>query len=148
MSSLFSSISKLVSGGPALNYTLADEPYGTAWGCWTHFPGTSKEDGSSASVFKLTAADPNDLKLAAARNGVKRLKMVRSSAAAAEANTPALLSCMHPERSSSPHPESHLITERAHQRGSMVSFLNLPPVNTWLCTCMAPMHLNACCMRV
>lgn len=82
MASLFSSISKLVSGGPALPYTLAEEPYQTAWGCWTHYPATSKDDGSPASVFKLTASDPNDLKLAAARNGVKRLRMVRASAAA------------------------------------------------------------------
>ncbi len=72
MASLFSGL----WGGPALKYTLADEPYRQAWGCWTHYPATSKEDGSPASVFKLTASDPNDLKLVAARNGVKRLKLV------------------------------------------------------------------------
>ncbi|KIZ00224.1 putative inactive serine/threonine-protein kinase scy1 [Monoraphidium neglectum] len=77
MSSLFSSISKLVSGGPSLAYTVGEEPYSQAWGCWTHYPATSKEDGSPASVFKLIAADPNDRKLAAARNGVKRLRMLR-----------------------------------------------------------------------
>jgi hypothetical protein len=80
MSSLFSSISKLVSGGPSLAYTVGEEPYSQAWGCWTHYPATSKEDGSPASVFKLIAADPNDRKLAAARNGVKRLRMVCASA--------------------------------------------------------------------
>ena len=78
MSSLFSSISKLVGGGPALNYNIKeDQPYRQAWGSWSHYPATSKEDGSPASVFKLTVADPNDKKLIAARNGVKRLRMVR-----------------------------------------------------------------------
>jgi hypothetical protein len=75
--SLFSSLSKLVGGGPALNYTLADEPYREAWGCWTHYPATSRDDGSPASVFKLSVPDPNDIKLVVSRNGVRRLKMVR-----------------------------------------------------------------------
>lgn len=77
MASLFSSISKLVGGGPALNYTLSETPYREAWGCWTHYPATSKDDGSPVSVFRLSVADPNDRKLVAARNGVRRLKMVR-----------------------------------------------------------------------
>ncbi|GBF94506.1 hypothetical protein Rsub_07040 [Raphidocelis subcapitata] len=75
--SFFSSISKFVGGGPALNYNVDEVPYPQAWGCWTHHPATSREDGSPASVFKLSVADPNDRKLAAARNGVRRLKMLR-----------------------------------------------------------------------
>lgn len=84
--SLFSSIAKLAGvGGPALAYTLG-EPYREAWGPWTHYAATSNADGSPASVFKLTAADPNDLKLAAARNGVKRLRMVRVLARCGQQN--------------------------------------------------------------
>ena len=75
---MFAKLSALVGGGPALNYTVDPEPYEVAWGCWTHHSGTSREDGSPVSVFRIAATDPNDLKLAAARNGVKRLKLVSS----------------------------------------------------------------------
>lgn len=74
---MFAKLSALVGGGPALNYNLEPEPYEVAWGCWTHFPGSSREDGSPVSVFRIAATEPNDLKLVAARNGVKRLRMVR-----------------------------------------------------------------------
>jgi SCY1-like protein 1 len=73
---MFAKLSALVGGGPALNYNVDPEPYEVAWGCWTHFGGTSREDGSPVSVFRIAATDPNDLKLTAARNGVKRLRMV------------------------------------------------------------------------
>lgn len=73
---MFAKLSALVGGGPALNYNVDPEPYEVAWGCWTHFGGTSREDGSPVSVFRIAATDPNDLKLVAARNGVKRLRMV------------------------------------------------------------------------
>lgn len=73
---MFAKLSALVGGGPALNYNVEPEPYEVAWGCWTHFPGSSREDGSPVSVFRIAATDPNDLKLVAARNGVKRLRMV------------------------------------------------------------------------
>ncbi|WIA22885.1 hypothetical protein OEZ86_009825 [Tetradesmus obliquus] len=74
---MFAKLSALVGGGPALNFNVDPHQYDTAWGCWTHHSGTSKEDGSAVSVFKIAAADPNDVKLVAARNGVKRLKMLR-----------------------------------------------------------------------
>jgi SCY1-like protein 1 len=74
---MFAKLSALVGGGPALNYNLDPEPFEVAWGCWSHYRGTSREDGSAVSVFKIAAADPADLKLVAARNGVKRLRMVR-----------------------------------------------------------------------
>lgn len=77
---MFAKLSALVGGGPALNYNVDPEPYEVAWGCWTHFGGTSREDGSRVSVFRIAAADPNDLKLTAARNGVKRLRMVSRTA--------------------------------------------------------------------
>jgi SCY1-like protein 1 len=76
---MFAKLSALVAGGPALNFNVDPHQYDTAWGCWTHHNGTSKEDGSAVSVFKIAAVDPNDVKLVAARNGVKRLKMVSSN---------------------------------------------------------------------
>jgi SCY1-like protein 1 len=63
-------------GGPTLNYNVEEPPYERAWGQWTHHRGTSKEDGSAVSIFKFTSADPNDRRLALARNGIRRLKMV------------------------------------------------------------------------
>jgi SCY1-like protein 1 len=77
---MFAKLSALVAGGPALNYNVEAVPFGVAWGGWSHYAGTSKEDGSAVSVFKMVAADPNDLKLAAARNGIKRLRMVGATA--------------------------------------------------------------------
>ncbi len=76
---MFAKLTALVSGGPTLNYDV-HEPYDVAWGPWTHFRGSSKDDGSPVSVFKLAVSDPNDLKLAAARNGIKRLKLVGGAA--------------------------------------------------------------------
>jgi SCY1-like protein 1 len=73
---MFAKLSALVAGGPALNFNVDPHQYDTAWGCWTHHSGTSKEDGSAVSVFKIAAVDSNDVKLVAARNGVRRLKMV------------------------------------------------------------------------
>ncbi|KAJ6848265.1 putative inactive serine/threonine-protein kinase scy1 [Iris pallida] len=52
------------------------EPYSSAWGSWTHHRGTSKDDGSSVSIFSLSASN-QDGHLAAGRNGVKRLRTVR-----------------------------------------------------------------------
>ncbi|KAK7295170.1 hypothetical protein RJT34_18075 [Clitoria ternatea] len=59
-----------------LPYTIA-EPYPSAWGSWTHSRATSKDDGSPVSVFSLSASNAQDGHLAAARNGVKRLRTVR-----------------------------------------------------------------------
>ncbi|KAF9591028.1 hypothetical protein IFM89_001238 [Coptis chinensis] len=53
------------------------EPYGSAWGSWVHYRGTSKDDGSSVSIFALSGSNPQDGHLAAGRNGVKRLRTVR-----------------------------------------------------------------------
>jgi len=75
---MFAKLSALTGlGGPALNYKIEDAySSAAAWGSWTHHAGTSNEDGSAVSIFRLSANDPNDLKLVAARNGVKRLRMV------------------------------------------------------------------------
>jgi hypothetical protein len=73
---MFAKLSALVGGGPSLNYNIED-PYQQAWGPWTHYAGTNRDDNSRVSVFKVSAVDPNDRVLVAARNGVKRLKMVR-----------------------------------------------------------------------
>lgn len=53
------------------------EPYPSAWGSWTHFRGTSKDDGSLVSIFSLSGSNAQDGHLAAGRNGVKRLRTVR-----------------------------------------------------------------------
>ncbi|XP_057958163.1 uncharacterized protein LOC131151022 [Malania oleifera] len=53
------------------------EPYSSAWGSWTHFRGSSKDDGSPVSIFSLSGSNAQDGHLAAGRNGVKRLRTVR-----------------------------------------------------------------------
>jgi len=53
------------------------EPYSTAWGGWTHCRGTSKDDNSPVSIFSYTGSNAQDARLAAARNGAKRLRVVR-----------------------------------------------------------------------
>jgi SCY1-like protein 1 len=75
---MFAKLTALVGGGYAFPYDVG-ETYESAWGQWAHHTGSSKEDGSAVSIFKLSAADPNDRRLTLARNGVKRLKMVRST---------------------------------------------------------------------
>ncbi|KAL2645070.1 hypothetical protein R1flu_012657 [Riccia fluitans] len=53
------------------------EPYSTAWGSWTHYRGTSKDDNSPVSIFSLVGISGQDGRLVAARNGAKRLRTVR-----------------------------------------------------------------------
>ncbi|KAI9077939.1 hypothetical protein K1719_040068 [Acacia pycnantha] len=53
------------------------QPYPSAWGSWTHYRGTSKDDGSPVSIFSLSGSNAQDGHLAAGRNGVKRLRTVR-----------------------------------------------------------------------
>ena len=66
---------QLVGGANAFPYTLGQQfPSGGPVG-WKHFEGTSKEDGSRVSIFRVSGS-PSDHKLQAARNGVKRLKSV------------------------------------------------------------------------
>ncbi|KAJ8472085.1 hypothetical protein OPV22_026428 [Ensete ventricosum] len=64
------------TGPKDLPYNIG-EPYPSAWGSWTHHRGTSKEDGSSVSIFSLSGSSSQDGHLAAGRNGVKRLRTVR-----------------------------------------------------------------------
>ncbi|XP_076916721.1 uncharacterized protein LOC143576539 isoform X1 [Bidens hawaiensis] len=77
---MFKFLKDVVSGSGAgvkdLPYTIG-EPYSSAWGSWTHSRGTSKDDGSPVSIFSITGSSANDGHLAAARNGVKRLRTVR-----------------------------------------------------------------------
>ena len=73
---MFAKLTALVSSSPAFPYELGIA-YEDAWGSgWTHFKGTKREDGSLVSVFKLTSDSRHDRRLVAARNGVKRLRMV------------------------------------------------------------------------
>ncbi|KAL6558094.1 hypothetical protein OROMI_018444 [Orobanche minor] len=72
---------KGVVGGSAtgrkdLPYNIG-EPYPSAWGSWVHSRGTSKDGGAPVSVFSLSGCNFSDGHLAAGRNGVKRLRMVR-----------------------------------------------------------------------
>ncbi|XP_004297714.1 PREDICTED: probable inactive serine/threonine-protein kinase scy1 isoform X1 [Fragaria vesca subsp. vesca] len=64
------------SGPKDLPYNIG-EPYPSAWGSWSHCRGTSKDDGSQVSIFSITGSNAQDGHLAAARNGVKRLRTVR-----------------------------------------------------------------------
>ncbi len=73
---MFAKLTALVSSSPTFPYQLGDA-YEDAWGSgWTHYKGNKKEDGSLVSVFKLTSDSPHDRRLVAARNGIKRLRMV------------------------------------------------------------------------
>lgn len=68
-------LKQLVGGGTSFPYVIGPE-YNTAFGSWSHYEGTSKEDNSAVSIFKLTSGK-SDPKLEAARNGVKRLRTVK-----------------------------------------------------------------------
>ena len=76
---MWSALSSIVGvSSKPFPYTLG-EPFADAWGGWQHCQGTAKDDPTAeVSVFKLTAA-AGDAKLAAARNGVKRLRMASHS---------------------------------------------------------------------
>ncbi|GIL51106.1 hypothetical protein Vafri_7196 [Volvox africanus] len=73
---MFAKLTALVGGGYSFPYVI-EEPYDSAWGQWTHFRGKSKDDNSPVSIFKTSSANANDPILVCARNGVKRLKMLR-----------------------------------------------------------------------
>lgn len=68
-------LKQLVGSTSSFPYTLG-VAHTTAFGAWSHYDGTSKEDNSSVSIFKLSASKSDPQKLQAARNGVKRLKSV------------------------------------------------------------------------
>jgi len=72
---MFAKLSALVGTSTALPFQSTQE-LGTAWGHWTHSSGTLTSDGSRVSIFRVSAQNEMDPKLIAARNGVKRLKMV------------------------------------------------------------------------
>ena len=74
---MFGRVFALVGGGYQFPFNVG-EAYGSSWGAWTHYNGDSKEDGTPVSVFRISAANKEDPKLVAARNGVKRLRMVKA----------------------------------------------------------------------
>lgn len=74
---MFSRLTALVGGGPQLPFELGEPAGPSGWGAWQLYSGTLRTDGSPVSVFRLTASNPSDPKLAAARNGVKRLRTLR-----------------------------------------------------------------------
>lgn len=65
--------------GPVFPYTVEATPCDSrCWGGqWAHYRGVSKDDNSAVSIFKIEAADANDKKMIAARNGVKRSKTLK-----------------------------------------------------------------------
>ncbi|XP_010921160.2 LOW QUALITY PROTEIN: uncharacterized protein [Elaeis guineensis] len=77
---MFKFLKGVVAGSGAgirdLPYNVG-EPYPSAWGSWTHYRGTAKDDGSMVSIFSLSGSNSQDGHLAAGRNGVKRLRTVR-----------------------------------------------------------------------
>ncbi len=73
---MFAKLSALVGTSSGLPFTIVTE-HGTCWGQWTHASGTLVSDGSRVSVFRVSAGRDTDPVLVAARNGVKRLKMLR-----------------------------------------------------------------------
>lgn len=72
---MFAKLSALVGSSQSLPFQV-EEDYGRGWGHWAHARGRLNADGSPVSVFKMTGQSETDAKLIAARNGVKRLKMV------------------------------------------------------------------------
>lgn len=74
---MFASLTSLLGGGYVFPYELG-ERYDIAWGRWEHLRATRTEDSKEVSCFRLTAKPSETLMLEAARNGVKRLRMVRS----------------------------------------------------------------------
>ncbi|EHA8591194.1 putative inactive serine/threonine-protein kinase scy1 [Cocos nucifera] len=74
---MFKFLKGVVAGSGAgirdLPYNVG-EPYPSAWGSWTHYRGTAKDDGSMVSIFSLSGSNSQDGHLAAGRNGVKRLR--------------------------------------------------------------------------
>lgn len=73
---MFAKLSALVGSGNALPFEITEE-YGMSWGQWTHCGGVMTSDGQKkVSVFRISGRSEMDQKIVAARNGVKRLKMV------------------------------------------------------------------------
>lgn len=73
---MFAKLSALVGTSSGLPFVLETD-YGPSWGQWTHASGTLTSDGSRVSIFRVSAQRDTDPVLIAARNGVKRLKMLR-----------------------------------------------------------------------
>lgn len=73
---MFARLTALVGTGSSLPFDVTGES-NLVWGSWTHARGKWRADGSEVSVFRVSSSNPSDPKLAAARNGVKRLRTVR-----------------------------------------------------------------------
>eukprot|EP00850_Spirogloea_muscicola_P019492 SM000191S05241 [mRNA] locus=s191:167738:173694:- [translate_table: standard] len=120
MRNFFSSVLGSRTGIKDFPYDIG-EPYSSAWGLWTHSQGTKKEDGSPVSIFSFTAANLNDGHLAAARNGVKRLRTVRH---------PNVLSYLHSteaerEEGGVTKPTIYMVTEPVAPLADKIMELNL-----------------------
>ena len=75
--------SSMFSGGFSLPYEIG-ERHALCWGKWQHFRATRTTDKKPFSLFRLTASPSDALTLEAARNGVKKLRTVRSASCSHE----------------------------------------------------------------
>ncbi|KDD72431.1 hypothetical protein H632_c3357p0, partial [Helicosporidium sp. ATCC 50920] len=73
---MFARLTALVGSSSSLSFELGEAKEG-CWGIWTHHHGTWRADQSPVSVFRTASTSKLDAKLAAARNGIKRLRMLR-----------------------------------------------------------------------
>eukprot|EP00897_Mesotaenium_endlicherianum_P001621 jgi/Mesen1/1487/ME000132S00434 len=110
-------------------YTLG-EPYSTAWGSWTHYRGTSKEDGSAVSIFSLTGSNAQDARLIAARNGAKRLRTLTGAPYELQVRHPNILSFLHStevekDETGAAKPTIYVVTEPVLPLSEMIKELGL-----------------------
>eukprot|EP00798_Chlamydomonas_sp_ICE-L_P002840 gene2840-17741_t len=73
---MFAKFTSSIFGGSTFPYTVEDA-YESSWGGWIHSRGKTDADESPVSIFKISSANVNDRALVAARNGIKRLKLMR-----------------------------------------------------------------------
>lgn len=76
--------SSIFGGGFSCPYDVG-ERHGECWGGWEHYRATATTDKKPVSLFKLTVNKTNVAELEVARNGVKRLRVVRSCPSAIHA---------------------------------------------------------------
>lgn len=69
--------SSIFGGGFACPYDVG-EKHGECWGGWEHYRATGSTDKKPVSLFKITVSKTDSEGIEMARNGVKRLRVVRS----------------------------------------------------------------------
>lgn len=69
--------SSIFGGGFTCPYDVG-EKHGECWGAWEHYRATASADKKPVSLFKMSVSKTNTADIENARNGVKRLRVVRS----------------------------------------------------------------------